>query len=443
MNINHQGSSADRFMNFSSFLSSTSVGASPEIFNNFMVFVPSPLATANIVDYFGTGITALQPIVKTVTADNYSDVLQGALLEQWSPVFLSGANLDTTIYLVVFLADDLTDLEVTDTSIKLPSLTKAFNDLYHIAFWKSMFSETYGAELTDSITTETYYDLELCLAYLCEYETSLSYNLAFSKFYLDSEGALDTVKNPCLFASADITTEKTNGKLNTDLDTRSKYFWGILLSIGGKRTWFITQSADDAYSEFLTPVIFALYFNDKNDSGTYIGNKLCKIRLTDSTVKPTGYPSYLDTDVNMNLTDAMAELLDSKNICYFLSISGNSTANAQASKDVSIAGYPVIADTMAKYVDYYSSQAIANLLADTGTLTSPVLANEATYVKIQNIVLANIQKFAGTGRITNIVLDFPSYLEAKQGNTFVGSGVWSAVYVGDLESVTFSGSVSF
>ena len=58
-------------------------------------------------------------------------------------------------------------------------------------------------------------------------------------------------------------------------------------------------------------------------------------------------------------------------------------------------------------------------------------------------LVANIKLFSGTNRITNIELDFPPFSEAKDGNTIKGKGVWSAVYVGSLESVEISGEITF
>jgi hypothetical protein len=86
---------------------------------------------------------------------------------------------------------------------------------------------------------------------------------------------------------------------------------------------------------------------------------------------------------------------------------------------------------------------MAKYATDIASLTTPVLANEETYQTIQNFLVNNITMFAGTKRIVNIAVKFPPYSEAKQGNWFKGTAVWSATYVDDLEGVQISGSVSF
>ena len=42
-----------------------------------------------------------------------------------------------------------------------------------------------------------------------------------------------------------------------------------------------------------------------------------------------------------------------------------------------------------------------------------------------------------------LILNFPVFSEVKDGNSIKGKGVWSAVYVGTLESVEISGEITF
>jgi hypothetical protein len=86
---------------------------------------------------------------------------------------------------------------------------------------------------------------------------------------------------------------------------------------------------------------------------------------------------------------------------------------------------------------------MANYATSIQTLTKPVLVNMQTYQRLQNFLSNNIAKFATTGRITNIQIKFPPFSEAKKGNWFEGTAVWSAKYVDDLEGVNISGSISF
>jgi hypothetical protein len=72
-----------------------------------------------------------------------------------------------------------------------------------------------------------------------------------------------------------------------------------------------------------------------------------------------------------------------------------------------------------------------------------VLTNEAAYKKIQNIVITQLNLFAGTKRIVNIVSNFPSFDQAKVSRTALeAASSWSAVYVDDLDSVTVSGGIT-
>ena len=83
------------------------------------------------------------------------------------------------------------------------------------------------------------------------------------------------------------------------------------------------------------------------------------------------------------------------------------------------------------------------LTDEIATLTKPVLVNAKTYEHIQGIVIGNIQKFAGLGRLENLVVEFPPYSEAKQGQWFKGTAVWHATYIDDLEGVDISRSITF
>jgi hypothetical protein len=98
---------------------------------------------------------------------------------------------------------------------------------------------------------------------------------------------------------------------------------------------------------------------------------------------------------------------------------------------------------ISKWIDYQTSQDVAKFATASSTLTKPVLVNQKTYSAIQSMLVSNIQLFAGLGRLENLVLDFPPYSEAKQGQWFKGTGVWSATYIDDLEGVEISGSISF
>ena len=323
--------------------------------------------------------------------------------------------------------------------------SKAFKDLYFISFFKTMFSEHYdGATVTHDPAEATdyddsnYFDMALCLAQLCEAESTLSFHLCEAHVVVPESGAEDT--NACKVMSqsrGDETTHCTTLTGST-VATRAQYFWGFLNLIAPKHTEFHIHNGS-----FMLPIILGKWFEQTNTSGEFVGNKLAKIRLSGTKVKPTGLPSPLDSDVNLNLASDLYENLDAKYVGYFISISSSSRNNVEFIRDRSIENFPITAYAISKWIDYTASQSLANYATATGTLTDPVLANEATYTYIQRLVQGVINTFASTGRIVDIVLSFPPYSEAKKGQSFEGTAVWSARYIDDLESVELSGSITF
>ncbi len=111
-------------------------------------------------------------------------------------------------------------------------------------------------------------------------------------------------------------------------------------------------------------------------------------------------------------------------------------------RERSISNFPITAYAMSKWIDYTTSQDLANFVTTGSTLTNPVLVNEKTYAQIQSMLISNIQKI-GYARLTDTALDFPPFSEAKKGQSIEGTGVWSARYIDDLESVNISGTISF
>lgn len=434
MNLNYVGSVAERFMKFRSSLA-TEEDVSENIFDNVSIYMPKSKAASNLAEgaYTPSEITSDSYAVVAVTVDNYSRVLKdtGDLLSQWLPVFNDGTNTSVVLYIVIFDDTEFTP-ELGTGSISWAPLTKAFKELYFISFFKTMFSSSYNKEDTN------YIDLALCLAYQCELEATLSFCLTELKVTVFGEGGEDT--NGCKVMSktrGDETTHCTT-LVGTDADDRAEYFWGYLNLIAPRRTELHIHNGS-----FMVPIILGKWFETKNSSGQFIGNKLAKIRLSGSKVKPTGLPSPLDSDVNLNLIPSVYEKLDEKNVGYFISISASSKNNAEFIRDRSIENFPITAYMISKWIDYQTSQDMANFVTDNITLTDPVLINEQTYSNIQSILIRNIQNFAGTGRITGLETKFPPLSEVKKGQSIEGVAVWSAIYVDDLESVTISGSVSF
>ena len=436
MNLNYVGSVAERFMKFRSSLA-TEEDVSENIFNAISIYVPKSLAEDNLASgsYDPDEVTASKYAVLAVTVDNYNSVLNesGALLSQWLPIFNDGVNSSVTLYVIVFDDTDFAPT-VTATAVTWSPLSKAFKELYFISFFKTMFSEHYNGGDDDT----NYFDLALCLAYLCENESTLSFCLCEATVVVPEDGASDT--NACKVMSqtrGDETSHCTT-LAGTDTADRAQYFWGYLNLIAPKHTEFHIHNGS-----FMIPIILGKWFEETNDSGEFVGNKLAKIRLSGSKVKPTGLPSPLDSDVNLNLVSDIYDNLDAKYVGYFISISSSSRNNAEFIRDRSIENFPITAYAISKWIDYNASQALANYATASDTLTEPVLANEDTYNYIQQLVQGVVNTFASTGRITDVALKFPPYSEAKQGQSFEGVAVWSATYIDDLESVELSGTVNF
>lgn len=447
MNLNYVGSVAERFMKFRSSLA-IEEDISENLFNAISIYVPKSLASANLAEgsYNPEAITATNYGVIAVNVDNYNDVLKsgGALLTQWLPIFNDGVNSSVILYVIIF--DDTTFAPaVSANGIEWSPLSKAFKDLYFISFFKTMFSEHYdGATVKHEPAEEgdyddsNYFDMALCLAQLCETESTLSFHLCETHVVVPEDGAEDI--NACKVMSQSRGEETTHCTTlaGSTVSTRAQYFWGFLSLIAPKHTELHIHNGS-----FMIPIILGKWFEQTNISGEFVGNKLAKIRLSGTKVKPTGLPSPLDSDVNLNLARNIYENLDAKFVGYFISISSSSRNNAEFIRDRSIENFPITAYAISKWIDYTASQSLANYVTANRTLTDPVLANEATYTYIQQLVQGVINTFASTGRIVDIVLKFPPYSEAKKGQSFEGTAVWSARYIDDLESVELSGSITF
>ena len=447
MNLNYVGSVAERFMKFRSALASTEE-IYENLFNALSIYIPKSLATAQFESgaYSGSEVTADKFAVITVTVDNYADVLKntGALYAQWLPIFNDGTNLAVTLYCIVF--DDTTFSPTLGAgAISWSPLTKAFKELYFISYLKFMFSEHYdGNKVTHEPAEEgdyddsNYFDLCLCLSALCEGEATLSFFMCEAHLEVFEEGSDDT--NVCKVMSlsrGDETTHCTTF-VGSDVADRAKYFWGYLNLIGGNRTFFTIHNGS-----VMLPIVLASWFEDQNDTGEYVGNKLAKIRLQGSKVKPTGLPSELNSDVNKNLGSYIYDILDTKYVAYFIAIDGTTLNNAEMIRDRNIQNFPLTAMMIAKWIDYNTAQDVARWRDARSTLTDPVLCNEEAYAEIQAMLVKRVQAFSGIGRITNIVFDFPPFSEAKKGTNLEGTMVWKATYTDDLGSVTMTGSVEF
>ena len=444
-NLNYVGSVAERYMKFRSSLS-TEENVSENLFDAVSIYLPKSLAGNNLAEgtYTPSEVTAEKYAVIPVTVDNYREVLKatGALLSQWTPVFNDGANVSVTLYVIIF--DDADFAPVLGAqAIEWSPLSKAFNELYFISFFKTMFSEHYdGTKVESDPAQETdyddsnYFDMALCLSNLCKNESTLSFDLC--EIAVTVPETTDT--NTTLIMSKTRAEEEASATtlLGSTKATRAQYFWGFMNLVGMEHTQIIVHNG-----AFMLPIILGSWFTRPNVTGLYVGNKLAKIRLTNSKVKPTGLPSPLNSNVRLNLPKTISDILDEKIVGYFISIADNSLNNAELIRDRSGTNFPVTAYMISKYIDYKSSQDMAKFATSLDTLTNPVLANQEAYEQLQGILASNIQLFAGLKRLADVVIEFPPFSEAKKGNSFEGIAVWSATYIDDLESVTVTGSIAF
>lgn len=445
-NLNYIGSVAERFMKFRSSLS-TEENISENLFNAVSIYLPKSLASNNLADgsYDPAEITADNYGVVVVTADNFKEELKdtGSLLSQWSPVFNDGANVAVTLYIIIF---DDTGFAPTvgDKAIAWQPLSKAFNELFFISFFKTMFSEHYDGSKVEHDPAEAgdyddsnYFDMVMCLSNLCKNESTLSFCLCEVKVTVPTDS---TDPNTCKILTVEKADEEASASTLTGstVASRAENFWGFMHLIGLEHTEIHVHNGT-----FMIPIILASWFTRPNITDLYIGNKLAKIRLTGDKVKPTGNPSPLNSNVNLNLPKDISDILDEKIVGYFISIADNSLNNAELIRDRSGTNFPITAYMISKYIDYKTSQDVAKFVASLDTLTNPVLANEEAYQQIQGMLASNLQLFAGLKRLEKVVMNFPPFSKAKKGNTFEGIAVWSAVYIDDLEAVTITGSISF
>lgn len=443
MNLNYVGSVAERLMKFRSSLQ-TEENVTSNLFNAVSIYVPKSLASANLSlgSYTPSEVTADKYAVIAVTVDNYKTVFAdgSVMLSQWLPVFNDGTNSAVTLYIIIFDDTDFTPT-ITAGAVTWQPLTKAFNELYFISFFKTMFSEHYdGSVVTEGSNTyddSNYFDMSLALSYQCENESTLSFDLVEVKVVVPT-GSVDSNACKVMTHTRGEETNYCTTLVGSTKEDRASYFWGYLNLIG-----FAHSEMHIHNGNYMIPIILGKWFENTNATGEYVGNKLAKIRLSGNKVKPTGLPSPLNSDVNLNLDSTIYEKLDAKYVGYFISIADGAENNAELLRDRSGSNFPITAYMISKWIDYNTSQELAKFVSASETLTNPVLVNQKTYTNIQNMLVANIQLFAGLGRLDSIGLDFPPFSEAKKGQSIEGTGVWKAAYIDDLERIEISGSISF
>ena len=304
------------------------------------------------------------------------------------------------------------------------------------AIGQSSTQGTNGSGPGGASQASRFFDLSLALAYLCKLDNKLSYFISMVKVsYIDQKPNPDDECWIRLKTSA----EEKEAMLSVADGDRAKYYWGALYLMNCVlNTWVLVHSEPAN----IIPLIFAAWFGERNASGQYVGNKLSLLRLRGARVKPLGFPSWLNSEVNENDADGF-DLLDAKNVGYLSTIADNTPQESCVSGARSIGGTPVAAQMISKWVDYTSAQQCAKLITADGTLTDPVLTDETAYKKIQEIVVGNLLLFVPVKRINNIVLKFPPFSVAKTGLTKLeAASSWKAGYTDDLDEVTVTGGIT-
>jgi hypothetical protein len=327
----------------------------------------------------------------------------------------------------------------------------AFSPPIPSAFSFTIDTVSQGTDPEPITVPSTYFDRSLALAYLCKTNPKLSQLWSLVRVKLSNTGfpALKGQDDPnaCWIRSKTAAEQKAFAEagLNAPSDAatpapRTQYYWGFLWQMGClDNTWVVVQSEP---LTLLTEVL-AAWFARKNSSGQYIGNKLSRLRLTGAKIKPFGFPSILDDSINENDVESHAHF-DAMNVGYLKTISDSTAQQSCVSSALSLGGMPITAAMIGSFVNYEVAQDCAEMITDTGTLTDPVLTDEAAYEKIQMIVKRKLELFAQTnGRLSAITLDFPDFATAKVGRTALeAASSWHANYKDDLTKTTVSGGIT-
>jgi hypothetical protein len=280
-----------------------------------------------------------------------------------------------------------------------------------------------------------YFDYSLALAYLCKLDLKTSYYLSLVKItYVDRK---PNPADPCWIRLKSSAEEK-EAMLSVMNGNRARYYWGALYLMGCFKNTWVTVHSEPVN---IIPLIFAAWFTERNASGHFIGNKLSRLRLRGQRIKPLGFPSWLNSEINQNDRDGI-ELLREKHVGFLRTIADNTPQESAVDSAVSLDGTPVAATMISKFVDYISAQQCAKFITADDTVINPVLTDETSYRRVQEIVSGNLLLFVPIKRITNITLKFPSFAAAKTGaNTLEAASSWIATYVDDLGEVTVTGGI--
>jgi hypothetical protein len=293
-----------------------------------------------------------------------------------------------------------------------------------------------GVEATPEIIIPVrYFDFALALAYQCKNDKRLSWYLSMVKIHYANR-APDPADN--CWIRLKTRQEQLSAFTSLVVGDRQKYYWAALYLMECE------NASVFVHSEFVNiiPLVLAGWFVSRNTSGHYIGNKLSKLRLTGTRIKPCGWPSWLDSSVNENDPDGILQFKD-MNVGCLRTISDASVQDCELLLARGVTGIPLTMQMIADFVDYECAQRCADMVDAKGTLTNPMLTDSDAYSKIQGLVESKLALFSKTGgRLSRIQMMFPDFDIAKVGRTAISvASAWRATYVDDLDSVQVTGGI--
>jgi len=413
-----------------------------------------------------TGQTADNPVGATIEAGAYTftdlnGVVYNVQIANDINLTASGGHPSNAITAIASSVGDLAADVIVARDGFSPSFGKITSDLVpgEVAFTFSVSAFTEGSDAgLDLSVPSQFFDLSLALAFLCKLNPALSQfwsqvriqlsEDAFPNVVLEAgEKLSDYDPNKCWIRSTTEEEEITaipNLALASAVQ-RARFYWGALKLMQANNTFLTCHCEPNELNSVATNIlseILAVWFTKPNASGLYVGNKVHNIRLSSGNIKPLGWPSSLNNAVNENDAEAV-KILGPKGVAYLQTISDNSMENCRLTYARTLDKVSLNAQMISKWVDYRSAMGCANLITDKGTLVDPVLTNNEAYMRIQSIVGNNLARFAGTKRLYNVLLAFPSFANAKVGLTALeAASAWSALYVDDLDKVTVTGGIT-
>lgn len=284
-----------------------------------------------------------------------------------------------------------------------------------------------------------FFDMSLALAYLCK--TNISLSLMWSLVKISYEDKMPNMQDRCWIRFAK-RAEQLENMTDIAIGNRARYYWAALYLMECQNTCVLVHSEP----QYIIADILAAWFGARNSSGTYIGNKLSLLRLSGTRIKPLGWPSWLDSSINENDADGHQQLRD-MNVGHLATIADNTPQESYLTMARCVGdidkGLPVSMLMISKFVDYTCAQEAAKMITNTGTLTDPVMADEAAYGDIQRLVRTQLGRFSGTnGRLTSVTLVFPDFAQARKSRTALSAASsWRATYKDDLDEIEVSGGI--